>query len=661
MPCNTPVSLRTRARRLASRGLSALIASLAWVVAAAAAAPHPLDPLTAEEITTAVTIIASQGSVDRTTRATIITLQEPNKQQVLHWQSGDPMPRKALAILRVQGETVEAVVDLVSQSLESWTTVPRAQPAILSAEWAEAEGLVKADKGWQAAMRKRGYDRFDDIFCESLSAGYFGGAEKVDRRLLKMPCYDISEAENNVYARPIEGLIATVDLDSKEVVEVLDEGVVPTPPPLLSNRTATLKNNPTAGNDTQSERSAAPRIDVEDRMVSWGNWSFHIGFDQRFGPVLSLVSFRDGAHQRSILYQAHVSEVFVPYMEPSASWSFRTYMDAGEYGLGALSSRLRPGVDCPDSSIFINETLASGSGKAYQRDGIVCLFENNTAGPLWRHSEALNQTFSGRPASELIVRSIPSIAHYDYVIDWVFSPSGAIEVRIGATGIDAVKGVAIKHLSDPAAPEMTTYGSLVAPGLVAIHHDHYFSLRLDLDVDGPINRFRRDRIGRVTLPEENPRRSLWRLETDSVTTESAHSAKDGPQVWRVENPTRMTALGYHPSYQIQGHGPTSLLAADDWPQRRAAFSAHNLWITARHEGELYAAGAYPNQARGGDGLPQYVNGESVTENDLVAWYTIGFRHVTRPEDWPILSTVWQKVMVRPFGFFDRNPSLDTTH
>ena len=30
---------------------------------------------------------------------------------------------------------------------------------------------------------------------------------------------------------------------------------------------------------------------------------------------------------------------------------------------------------------------------------------------------------------------------------------------------------------------------------------------------------------------------------------------------------------------------------------------------------------------------------------------------TRPEDWPILTTVWQGVKLRPYGFFTQNPGL----
>lgn len=646
---------RRSCRPLSCLGLLLLVAARTTPIMAEQL--HPLDPLTAQEITEAVSIIAASGKGNQGTRAAIITLKEPDKQQVLNWTAGEPIDRRAFAVLRMDGNTFEAVVDLSSKTLDSWTLVPGVESAIDSAEWATAQRLVKEDSRWRAAMRKRGYENFEEIFCESLSAGYFASKAEEGRRLLKMPCYDTAGTKNNVYARPIEGVIATVDLNAGKVLGILDEGVVPVIAETYEFNEEAVAN---LHDPMRPVRNTAPNgwnFKIDGRMVTWQGWSFHLGFDQRFGPVLSLVAHEDGDEMRSVLYQGYISEVFVPYMDPVVSWSYRTYLDAGEFGLGTLSSSLAPGIDCPDNASYFGATLTSPFGRPYERKQVVCVFERNPAAPLWRHAEGLNKAYEGRPATELVVRSIPSIAHYDYLIDWVFTQSGEIQVNLGATGIDAVKGVAVQTMAEPGATEASAHGALVAPGLVAVYHDHYFSIRLDFDIDGPVNRFVRERLTATSLAKDNLRHSLWRLEADSVPTEAALSERGGPQVWRIENPNVTTSLGYHPSFQIQGNGATSLLSPDDWPQRRAAFSARNLWITVRREGELYAAGAYPNQSKGGDGLPAYVNGESIGQSDLVAWYTIGFHHVTRPEDWPILSTVWNRVKLRPYGFFTQNPSL----
>ncbi len=40
------------------------------------------------------------------------------------------------------------------------------------------------------------------------------------------------------------------------------------------------------------------------------------------------------------------------------------------------------------------------------------------------------------------------------------------------------------------------------------------------------------------------------------------------------------------------------------------------------------------------------------------WYTFGAHHVVRPEDWPVMPVATIGFMLKPAGFFDRNPALD---
>ena len=60
-------------------------------------------------------------------------------------------------------------------------------------------------------------------------------------------------------------------------------------------------------------------------MVRWQNWSFHLRMERREGLVLSLISYQDGDQERLIIYQMHASEMFVPYMDASPGWYFRTF------------------------------------------------------------------------------------------------------------------------------------------------------------------------------------------------------------------------------------------------------------------------------------------------------------------------------------------------
>ncbi len=626
-----------------------LCLSLSAQVSSQEVVTHPLDPLSADEIRLAVAALVESGRVTPEARAHIVALADPPKSEILGWQPGDPMRRRAFVVLRIRGRTYEAIVDPATQSVESWQHIENAQPPITSSEWLLAEPALKADPRWQAAMRLRGYVSFENIFCESLSAGYFGPENNGGDRLLKMPCYDISGAGTNIYARPIEGIVGTVSLDSSEVLDVTDTGVVPVGDDAHDFESDQLP--------AQASPAPADAVAIDGRQISWGDWGFHLGYDPRFGPVVSLVTFDAGDARRMILYQGHVSEVFVPYMEADPTWAFRTYIDAGEYGLGTLASPLAVGVDCPSNAHYLATTFVTPLGRAERRENTICVFEDITSQPLWRHYEAYSDSYAGRAGKRLVVRSVSSIAHYDYIFDWVFHPGGRIEIRIGATGIDAVKGSALSSMLDAGTDKATQYGTLVAPGLIAVHHDHFFSVRLDMDIDGPANHFVQERIVPKTLPGTSLRRSLWQVERVPLSVESALREQPGTSLWRIENRELVTPLGHHPGYQVVAHGPVSLLASDDWPQRRAAFSGAPLWVTRQHPGERQAAGRYPNQSGGAQGLPEFVNDESLSGDDLVLWPTIGFRHVTRPEDWPVLNTMWQGVTLRPYGFFTRNPAV----
>ena len=176
------------------------------------------------ELNEIVSILVESGRLDRSSRIARTSVVTPPK-------NGAQFRRGRVTILDSSG-THEAEVDLKQNIVTRWSPVEKGRAPVLSAEWARASAALKSDKRWQQAMAKRGYFRFDDIFCEALSAGYFPDRASAQRRVLRLPCYDISDATPLIYGRPIEGLIATVDAQTGEVIELLDEGVIPVPAPV---------------------------------------------------------------------------------------------------------------------------------------------------------------------------------------------------------------------------------------------------------------------------------------------------------------------------------------------------------------------------------------------------------------------------------------------
>jgi primary-amine oxidase len=622
---------------------------------------NPMDALTGDEINRAVQVLTAAGKVDSNTRYPTITLQENSKESVLAWSPGHSFARLA-RVSYLRGPAIhEAVVDLARNAVVSDQEVKDRQSLVLFEEFLGASEIAKSDPRWQAAMRKRGYTSYDKIICAPLTVGPVVDERYRGLRLLNVPCFDTAGAVNHIYGRPIENVLAVVDVRHRKVLDVIDLGVVPVPSEVPSSAydpsTSTRKDI----KPVQIVSPAGDNFTINGSTIDWDKWSFHLRVDKRVGPVISQVRYRDGNQARQIAYEISTSEMFVPYMEPSKTWAYRAYMDIGEYGFGALSSPLKPGSDCPVNAKFLDATISDDHGKPLALKNVICVFERDTGEPLWRHYEVFTESHESRPNVELVVRMAPEVGNYDYLLDYAFNRRGEIEVRVGAYGIDATKAVAAKTMQDATAKEDTEYGNLIAPNLVGVNHDHFMSFRIDLDVDGQKNRMVVDKFVPKTLANNPLRRSIWQVERSTVDSEQAFEPMHESSWFRFESGDRKNALGNPTSYQLApGHSDISILADDEPQQQRAAFSGASFWVTRYHPDELYAAGAYPNQNRNVEGLPVFIeNHESIADQDLVLWYTIGFRHQTRAEDWPVMPRLWHSFKLRPFNYFDRNPAMDT--
>ncbi len=618
---------------------------------------HPMDALTTEEIVKTVQILRDAKVTTDKALYPVITLYEMTKSDVLAWKLNDPLKRQAFVISRNKTETTESIVDLDTGKVLFHKAVLGVQPMIMDSEWLRGRDSFMADPRFRKALQRRGYGEKNAVFCTPSSAGFFPGEGLDNRRILKIPCYENAQKLAANMTRPIEGLMGIVDTDTGEVIDVIDREVVPvTPAPPSYSDAANPPDAPLHRVEISAQEGSNIKLGG-NLEVQWNHWSFHVRADKRAGAILSLAKFDD----RLIVYQMNISEMFVPYMDPNDTWSYRTFLDAGEFGLGYLMSSLEPEVDCPPDAIVTDLTFPNDIGSSYARPRALCIFERPTGDPAWRHYSSGSKKTVGRAETELVVRHIPTLGNYDYIIDYIFTPRGSIKIRAGATGFDSIKTVTSKDMDAETATIDTAYGTLIAPYTVAPNHDHYFSFRLDMDVDGPKNTFVKDAFIPERIPNAKTRKSLWRIKTTTAPTEGpvvADHMSAGGEAYRVSNPNIKTNLKFNPSYWIHGgHATTSILAPDDPPQQRADFSSHEMWISKYNPDELWAAGLYPNLSKGGDGLPQFVKDRQSLENeDIVVWYTMGFRHLPKPEDFPILPTLWHEVTLSPAYFFERDPS-----
>lgn len=121
----------------------------------------------------------------------------------------------------------------------------------------------------------------------------------------------------------------------------------------------------------------------------WADWKFHVSFDMRAGLIISLATVYDhekGEH-RSVMYRGFVSEVFVPYMDLSEGWYFRTFLDSGEYGFGLCAVELQPLRDCPENAEFMDGYFINQDGTPGKKKNAICIFERYAGNVMWRHTE----------------------------------------------------------------------------------------------------------------------------------------------------------------------------------------------------------------------------------------------------------------------------------
>ncbi|XP_027905214.1 primary amine oxidase-like [Vigna unguiculata] len=634
---------------------------------------HPLDPLTIQEFNRVRTILSSHPLFKSSSSYTLnsVVLEEPDKKLVLKWKKGDPpLPRKASVVAVVKRVSHVLTVDLETghvTSHENETDLVSGYPMVtLEDQFGVLEAPLRCPE-FNNSFTKRGVN-LADLVCLALSSGWYEKPEEENRRLMKVQCYS-KEGTVNFYMKPIEGVTALVDIDRKEVVAVSDDGQN-IPVASGANTDYRYSIQKLSGemrllNPISLEQPKGPSFSVDGHMVKWANWEFHLRPDPRAGIIISQVKVRDPdtSMLRNVMYKGFVSELFVPYMDPTEGWYFRTYMDAGEYGL--QSKPLNPLNDCPRNAHYMDGVFASYDGTPYLQPNMICIFESYAGDIAWRHAECpitgLKVT-EARPKVTLVVRMAAALGNYDYIMDWEFQTDGLIRAKVGLSGILMVKGTTYENM-DQVPEKEYLYGTLLSENLIGVIHDHFITYYLDMDVDGSDNSFVQINLKmQETAPGESPRKSYLKAVKKVAKTEKDAQIRlqlYEPSEYHVVNPLKKTRVGNPVGYKlVPGATAGSLLDPEDPPQKRAAFTNNQIWVTPYNKSEQWAGGLFVYQSKGDDTLQVWSNRDRGIENkDIVLWYTIGFHHIPCQEDYPIMPTVSSSFDLKPVNFFERNPIL----
>ncbi len=638
---------------------------------AATVAPlnHPLDPLSVEEITHTTSILEASGRITPRVRIMAYTLLEPAKNVVLGFQPGQEVEREVSVVMRDHDRhlTIEAIVSLAQKTIRSWRERDDVQPALTYDEVFAAQQAVLDDAAFQEAMTRRGITDLSSVVIYPWTAGYRGPEDAASQgRFIRMEVALAEGPEDNYYAHPVEGVVATIELDTM-AVRIEDHGVVAVPSSSGNYTPEGIRaatNVPSFPDGTRPDvkpisitQPEGTSFQVAGHEVRWQKWRFHVGFTPREGLVLHLVEYFDKGRYRPLLYRAALSEMYVPYADPTPSHNFKNVFDAGEVGIGVLANSLELGCDCLGEIHYFDATLNDAQGQPIVLKNAVCMHEEDYS-LLWKHLE-YNADGSTRAevrrSRRLVISSISTVGNYEYGFYWYLYQDGTIQYEIKLTGIIAPAAIA--------PGELPVAGTLVAPGLYGPNHQHYFNVRLDTMIDGLQNSVTEVNCEPLPWGESNPRGNAWVARETLLATESEAQRTIEPRTsryWKIFNASSRNATGQPVSYKLMPEKNAFPFFHEGSPQwQRGGFTRSHLWVTAYDPTERYAAGDYPNQQQGGDGLPTYVQKNRPLEGtDVVVWYTFGSNHVVRPEDWPVMPVETVGFHLKPAGFFDGNPALD---
>ncbi len=617
---------------------------------------HPLDPLMAEEIISAVTTIKHARSLSARVRFMSVALKEPPKAYVLAYCSGDPIERQAFMVLldNETGNTYEAIVSITQQSVLSWKHIPNAQPGFVLDEFFECEIAVKANPEFQAALLKRGITDIDLVMVDPWSAGYYGDEDEQGIRLSRALSWVRSSPTDNGYARPIEGVIAVIDLNKMEVLRIEDYGVVPLPPQAGNYSPEFVKNYRKDLKPLEIVQPEGASFQVNGQEISWQKWKLRVGFTPREGLVLHTVSYTDQGKERPILYRASLVEMTVPYGDPLPQNNRKNAFDVGEYGLGVLTNSLKLGCDCLGEIYYFDGVLTNSKGDVAVIENAICLHEEDF-GILWKHVDWRTGQTEVRRSRRLVVSFIATVGNYEYGYYWYFYQDGSIQYEIKLSGIMNT-GAALPG-------EKSQYGTLIAPQLYAPNHQHFFNVRLDMMVDGPSNSVYEVNTQAAPMGPDNPYGNAFYATATLLESELAAQRVVDPfagRYWKIVNPEVTNQMGEPVGYKlVPGENILPFAHPEASVTQRAAYMTKHLWVTPYSADESYPTGDYPNQHPGGAGLPSWTQADRpIANTDVVVWYTLGHLHIPRAEDWPVMPVSYLGFMLKPVNFFNENPAND---
>ncbi len=602
--------------------------------------------LSPEDITATVKLVTDKGLVQADTTFRRVAVDESD------------LSERRIEVWLFHADTAvidELVVSLSTGEVVSSRRVEGMRPQFGMGEIRKAMQLVRDDPRVIEAAAKRGISDTQKLQIDTWPTGNMGLEHEEGRRVTRCIAFYREKPEDNGYARPVDGLMAFVDLDLMEVYRVDDIGTWPLAGD-TSNYSAGTVAERTDMKPLEITQPDGPSFTVTDgNHIRWQNWDVRVLMDHTEGLVLHSLAWTDGDQRRPVMRRASLAEMVVPYGEIRETQAFKNALDVGEIGLGRCANSLKLGCDCLGDITYLDSAWCLEDGTPVKVDQAICLHEEDF-GIAWKHTDAHSGNTEVRRSRRMVISSIFTVGNYDYGIFWYLYVDGTIQMEIKLTGI--VTTQSYQEGDD------LTYAALVDHEVAAPIHQHLFCARFDMEVDGPANTAYRVDVMADPPGPNNPHNNAFRsvatrLDSELAAVDVVDASKS--RTWRVMNEGVSNRLGQPTGFKLLPADTATLFpAAGSRIVGRAGFGTNNIWVTPTSLDERFPAGNHVTQTGpDGHGLPNWTKADrSLVDTDLTVWHTFGLTHSARPEDYPVMPVEYARCTWVPFGFFDRNPSLD---
>ncbi|RAO73983.1 uncharacterized protein BHQ10_009995 [Talaromyces amestolkiae] len=632
---------------------------------------HPFDPLTPLEIKLAVKILEGTFSGVQL-RFKRIDVQEPLKKDVIPYieaeRLGQSLPPKPARVLHTlfhrldNGAFYKALINADTKSVIYAKEMPKhVQGPIDVDEMIAIEQLCLEHPEVQKEIEKLQLPAGVTVCNDPWIYGTDDPEES--RRLFQCYMYivEVDHPQNNHYSTPVR-FSPVFDGLTHELVRMdylpagIDHSTMATAPwkPVKTIQYAHELLDEPLRTDLKPyivQQPEGPSFNVDGNLVTWQKWRFRVGFNTRDGLVINNVTY-DG---RNLFYRLSLCEMTVPYGDPRKPFHRKQAFDVGDVGFGITANQLSLGCDCLGHIKYFNGWRTDSNGEPVFLENVICLHEQDN-GLQHKHTNYRTNSATVVRNRQLVVQMICTVANYEYIFAYIFDQAAGIELEVRATGILSTSPLENEN------GQTVPWGTNVGPGVVAANHQHMFSFRIDPAIDGFKNTVIYE--DSVAMPEDdNNPYGCGYISQETILKKSgtAQTSVERHRVFKIRNDSVINPITYKPvAYKLQTSPAQMLLMGPkSFNYRRAEFASKPIWVTKFQEEELYAAGEFTNQSRQSEGVEKWVaRNETVEDEDLVLWHTFGLTHNPRIEDFPVMPVEKVSVMLKPDGFFTKNPALD---